>query len=120
MPNEEFFHFTSRNQKSPCFCRNYKLAIHWKSYYNYQPTHVVQLVFNNHFFVWFCKINALNPHLHKMGPQGPKHYIFGDHFYSKNARKLKFHVFLHFNSRKHMISSFYLKWTEFNCEFGPF
>ena len=49
--------------------------------------------------------------MHKMVPQGPQHYIFGDQFYSKNARKLKFHVVLHFNARKHMISSFYLKWT---------
>ena len=48
-----------------------------------------------------------------MGPQRPKNYIFGDHFYSKNARKLRFHVFLHFNARKYMISSFYLKWIEF-------
>ena len=54
-----------------------------------------------------------------LGPQGPKHYIFGDHFYLKNARKLRFHVFLLFHSRKHMTSSFYLKWTEFTryCEF---
>ena len=54
-----------------------------------------------------------------LGLQGPKHYIFGDHFYSKNARKLRFHVFLLFGARKYMISSFYLKWTEFtrNCEF---
>ena len=54
-----------------------------------------------------------------LGPQGPKHCIFGDHFYSKNARKLRFHVFLLFDARKYMISSFYLKWTEFtrNCEF---
>ena len=37
---------------------------------------------------------TFNPHMHKMGPQGPKHNIFGDHFYSKNARKLRFHVFL--------------------------
>ena len=58
-----------------------------------------------------------------LGPQESKHYIFGDHFYSKNARKLKFHEFLLFYARKHMISSFYLKWTEFtrNCEiFFPF
>ena len=63
----------------------------------------------------------LNPHMHKMGSRGPKHFIFGDHFYSKNARKLRFHVFLHFNARKHIISLFYLKWTEFtrNCEFVP-
>ena len=46
--------------------------------------------------------------MHKMGPRGPKHYIFGDHFYSKNAKKLRFHVFLHSNARKHMILSFYL------------
>ena len=52
-------------------------------------------------------------------PQRPKHYIFGDHYYLKNARKLKFHVFLFSYARKHMISSFYLKWTKFtkNCEF---
>ena len=47
----------------------------------------------------------------KMGQRGPKNYIFGDHFYSKNSKKLRFHVFLHINARKHMISSFYLKWT---------
>ena len=39
-----------------------------------------------------------------LGPQGPKQYIFGDHFYMKNARKLKF---LLFRARKHMISSFW-------------
>ena len=59
-----------------------------------------------------------------MGPQGPKHYIFGDLFYSKNARKLKFHfsLFFHFNARKHMISPFYLKWTEVtrDCELFKF
>ena len=54
-----------------------------------------------------------------LGPQEPKHYIFGDHFYSKNARKLRFHVFLLFDARKYIISSYYLQWTEFtrNCEF---
>ena len=54
-----------------------------------------------------------------LGPQGLKQNIFGDHFYSKNANKLRFHVFLFFHVRKHMTSSFYLKWTEFtrNCEF---
>ena len=64
---------------------------------------------------------SVNTHMHKMGPRGPKHYIFGDHFWSKNARKLRFHVSLHFTTRKHMILSFYLKWTEFkrNCEFVP-
>ena len=54
---------------------------------------------------------SLNPHMHKMGPWGAKNYIFGNHFYSKNGRKLRFHVFLHFTARKHMISAFYLKWT---------
>ena len=60
-----------------------------------------------------------NPDMHKMGPRGPKHYMLSDQFYSKNARKLRFHILLHFNARKHMILSFYLNWTEFtrNCEF---
>ena len=57
--------------------------------------------------------NRFNPHMHKMGPRGHKPFSFGDHFYSKNARKLRFYVFLHFNARKHIISLFYLKWTEF-------
>ena len=63
----------------------------------------------------------INPHMYKIGPRGPRHYIFGDHFYSKKARKLRFHVFLLFHIRKHMTSSFYLKWIEFtrNCEFVP-
>ena len=54
-----------------------------------------------------------------LGPQGPKHYIFGDNVYSKNARKLRSHVFLLFHARKQMISSLYLKQTEFtrNLEF---
>ena len=47
--------------------------------------------------------------LHKIDPRGFQHYIFGDYFYSKKAGKLRFPVFLHFNARKHMISSFYLK-----------
>ena len=50
-------------------------------------------------------------------PQGPRHYIFGDHFYLKNVRKLKFHVFLLFYVRKHMISLFYLKWIRFTRNF---
>ena len=37
-------------------------------------------------------------------PRGHKHYIFGSQFYSKNASKLKFHVFLYFQVRNHMIS----------------
>ena len=48
-----------------------------------------------------------------LGPQGPKQYIFGNYFYSKIDKKLRFHVFLLFRIRKHMTSSFYLKWTEF-------
>ena len=53
-------------------------------------------------------------------PKGPKHYVFGNHIHAKNARKLRFHVFVLFAARKNMISSFYLKWTEFtrNCEFS--
>ena len=49
--------------------------------------------------------------MHKMGPRGPKHYIFGNQFNSKNARVLRFHVFLHFHATKHIISSCYSKWT---------
>ena len=62
----------------------------------------------------YCK-NSL-----ALGPQWPKQHIFGDHFYWKNAKKLRFHVFLLFHVRKYMTSSFYLKWTKFtrNCEFG--
>ena len=62
----------------------------------------------------------LKPHMHKMGPRRPKRYIFGDHFYSKKAKKVRFHVFFHFNAGKHK-SSFYLKGIEFtrNCEFMP-
>ena len=61
----------------------------------------------------------INPHMYKMDPCAPKHFVFGDHFYSKNVRKLRFHVLLHFNARKHIL--FYLKWTEFtrNSEFVP-
>ena len=46
---------------------------------------------------------CFNPHMHKMGLGGSKQYIFGDPFYSKNARRLRFHVFFHFNARKHDI-----------------
>ena len=59
---------------------------------------------------------TFNPHTHKMGPRGSKHCIFGYQFYSKNARMLRFHKFLHFHVRKYMIS-FYLKWTEFTRSF---
>ena len=60
-----------------------------------------------------------------MGPKGAKQYIFGDQFYSKNAKKRIFHVFLPFHARKYMTSSFYLKWTKFtrnyelccNCDY---
>ena len=50
----------------------------------------------------------LKPHMHKIGPWGHKQYIFGDHFWSKNARTLSAHVFLHFNARKHLTSSFFI------------
>ena len=46
------------------------------------------------------------------GPQGPKQYLFGKHFYSKYARKLRFHLFLTFHVIKHMTTSFYLKRTK--------
>ena len=53
-----------------------------------------------------------------LGPQEPKQYIFGDHIYSKNAGRLRFHVFFYFHVSKHMTSTFYMKWTEFvrKCE----
>ena len=31
--------------------------------------------------------SGFNLHMHKMGPQGPKHYIFCEHFYWINTRK---------------------------------
>ena len=36
-------------------------------------------------FIWRCffSVSILNPHIHNMGPRRPKHYIFGDHLYSK-------------------------------------
>ena len=58
------------------------------------------------------KKTAFNPHMHKMGLQGPKHYVWWPYLLKK-ARKLRFHVFLHFNPRKNMIPSFYQKWTKF-------
>ena len=38
-----------------------------------------------------------------LSPQGPRDYIFGNQFYSKKDRKLRFHVFLHIHGRKHDI-----------------
>ena len=35
-----------------------------------------------------CASCCFNRHMHKIGPRGSKHYIIGNHFYSKNARKL--------------------------------
>ena len=48
-----------------------------------------------------------------LGPQGPKWFIFDDHFYSKNGRNLRLQVFLLIHVRKYMTSLFYLKWTKF-------
>ena len=74
-------------------------------------------------YISFSIVNIYrcNPHMYKMGPRRSKHYIFGDHFYSKNARNLRFYVFLHFNAMDHMVLLFYLKWTKFtrNWEFVP-
>ena len=55
--------------------------------------------------------------MHKLGHWGPRNYIFGDQFYSKNSRMLSFHEFRLFHPRKQMISWFYLKWTEFKIYF---
>ena len=72
-------------------------------------------------FAWTKDTSQFNLHMHKIGPGGPKQYIFGDHSCSKNARRLRFHGFLHFIARKPMTLSFFLKWTELrrNCEFVP-
>ena len=43
----------------------------------------------------------IKPHMHKIGPRGPKQNFFCDHFDPKNAKKFRFHVFFHFNARKH-------------------
>ena len=52
----------------------------------------------------FCiSYYTFNSNIHKLGSQDPKQYIFGDQFYSKNARKFRFHVLLHFHARKHII-----------------
>ena len=61
---------------------------------------------------------SFKPHVPKMGPQGPKYNNFWDQFYPENARKFRFHVFLHFHTKKHMIWWYYLKWSEFtrNCD----
>ena len=29
----------------------------------------------------------INPHMHKIGPRRPKHYIFGNQFYSKKCQE---------------------------------
>ena len=67
--------------------------------------------------IYYQNEPKFNPHMNKMVPRGPKHYIFGVQFYSKNARILRFHEFLHFYAREQMISSFYLKWIEFTKSF---
>ena len=36
-------------------------------------------------------------------PRGPKYYIFGCHFYSKNARKFRQHLSLQFHAKHYMI-----------------
>ena len=72
-------------------------------------------------FAWIKDTSQFNRHMHKIGPGGPKQYIFGNHSCSKNAITLTFHGFLHFIARKPMKSSFFLKWTELirNCQFVP-
>ena len=54
----------------------------------------------NIYTVYEINLWPFNPHMHKMGPRGHKHYIFGKQFYSKNARMVKFHEFLHFSCQK--------------------
>ena len=91
--------------------------IHWKcnfpfKLYSYFKTYqlLLLLLWPNNCIKIFKKIkflNALsiNTHMHKilskmhkmLSSHGHKQYIFGDHFYSKNAKKLRFHVFLLFH-----------------------
>ena len=76
--------------------------------FSFKTVHVI-LIYLHVFFNEFIKIrdvenNLVNSHMHEMGPQRPKHHIFDYLFYLKNVRKLRFHVFLHFKARKHMIS----------------
>ena len=54
-----------------------------------------------------------------LGPEGPKQYIFDDHFYSKNAKKLRFHLFLLFHVMGPQDTE--LDWNKFkiSCEFDP-
>ena len=48
----------------------------------------------NFLSVLLLVINVINPHVHEKGPRGRKYFIFGDRFYSKNTRKLRFYTFL--------------------------
>ena len=39
-------------------------------------------------------IVVIDPPMLEAGPRGPKNYIFDGRFYSKNAKELRFYVFL--------------------------
>ena len=77
--------FFSWNQKILFFFFYIKL---WKS-------HI--WIYISNFMIFF-----LNLHMHKMCPRGPKHKFLATISNSKNARKLRFHVFFHFNAGKHI------------------
>ena len=54
----------------------------------------------NIYIVYEINLWPFNPHMHKMGPQGHKQYIFGNQFYSKNVRMVRLHEFLQFLCQK--------------------
>ena len=60
-------------------------------------------------------------YMDKIGPLKPKHYVSGYQFYSKNVRKLRFHIFFHVHFKNYIKLLFYIKWTKFmrNCKFFP-
>ena len=60
----------------------------------------LSLLFNSE-MVTINKLRA-SKDMHKMHPRRPEHYIFVDHFYLKNATKLRFNVFVHFNAKSHI------------------
>ena len=62
----------------------------------------------------FCQLTLI---CIKWVPEEPSTTFLVTSSTQKIPRMLRFHEFLHFHVRKHMISSFYLKWTEFTRTF---
>ena len=66
-------------------------------YYHYD--YQISIRFSHNFIIRV--IVVINTHVHEADPRGPKYYIFDHWFYSKNARKLRFYVFL-FHAREYI------------------